>query len=82
VSYPFHVRIAALANPERFDSSSLEDLGYIEQRKSESNSAMTVILLSGYPDLKSASAALEKVRERGYDEAYVVKEEKGKLVRK
>lgn len=79
---PYFIRIAALSNPDRFDGSSLEDLGYIEKRKAEHNPGMTVILLAGFPTQAAADAALAKVMRRGYEDAYVMKETNGKLIRK
>jgi hypothetical protein len=78
---PYFIRIAALSNPDRFDSKSLEDLGSITKRKAENSPGMTVILLSGFETLADAEAALVKVQRRGYSEAYVMKEINGTLRR-
>jgi cell division septation protein DedD len=79
-SYPYYIKIAALANPERFDAKPLADIGgYIEKRKGDKG--MTNILLGGFSDIESATLAQNKVIIKGYEGTYVVKEEKGKLIR-
>lgn len=78
---PYYIRIAALANPERFDGASLQDLGSIEKRKADNASGMTVILLGSYDTHDAADAVLTKVQRRGYAGAYILKDTNGKLVR-
>lgn len=78
---PYYIRIAALSNPDRFDGTSLADLGSIVKRKAENSPNMTIILLASFSTEVAANAALEKVKRRGYEEAYVMKEENGRLIR-
>lgn len=78
--YDYFVQIASLSNPERFDGSGIADIGgYVEKRKA--GNGLTMILLGGFSDIESVTMALNRVRARGYDEAFVVREVKGKLVR-
>lgn len=79
---PYYVRIAALSKPEDFDAFPLEGMGTIEKRKAVNSPGMTVILLGGYPDQETASKIAKNLIGMGYTDAYVVKDEKGKLVRK
>lgn len=79
---PFYIRIAALSNPERFDGSSLADLGYIEKRPAENSPGMTIILLASYPSQVAAQKSLEMVQRRGYAEAYILEDVNGRLVRR
>jgi len=79
-TFPYYIKIAALAVPERFDATPLADIGgYIEKRKGDKG--MTNILLGGFADIESATKAHNKVISKGYEGTYVVKEEKGKLIR-
>ena len=82
VTHPYYVRIAALSKPESFDPSPLEGLGTIEKRKASYSSGMTIILLGSYPDMESANKIANKLVDMGYEDAHVVKDEKGRLVRK
>lgn len=82
VKNPYYVRIAALSKPESFDPSPFEGMGTIEKRKAEHNPAMTVILLGSYVDLETANKMSNKLIKMGYEDAYVVKDENGKLIRK
>ncbi len=78
----FYIRIAALSNPDRFDGTSLADLGYIEKRPADNAPGMTVILLSNYPSQAAAQKALEQVQRRGYAQAYILEEVNGQLFRR
>lgn len=81
-TYPYYIRIAALSKPESFDASPLEGLGTIEKRKATNTPGMTIILLGSYETLESATKIANKLIDMGYEDAHVVKDEKGKLIRK
>jgi Carboxypeptidase regulatory-like domain/WD40-like Beta Propeller Repeat/Tetratricopeptide repeat/SPOR domain len=76
---PYLVRLAALANPERFEIDKVSDLGDVVARTADNG--MTVILVGGYPDIETATIIQNQLRNRGFDGCYVVKDEKGKLTR-
>jgi len=76
---PYYIRIAALANPENFDPRPYQALGSIEKRPLENG--MTLVLLGGYATLESATSAQNQLRDKGYLDPYVVKDDKGKLNR-
>ena len=78
---PYFIRIAALSNPDRFDDSSLKGIGNIVKRKAEFSPGITILLLSGFQTRSAAEIALEKVVRKGYYDAFIMKEEKGKLIR-
>ncbi len=80
-TYPYYVRIAALSKPESFDPYPVEGLGTVEKRKATNSPGMTIILLGAYPDLASATKISNKLIGMGYEDAHVVKDEKGKLIR-
>ncbi|MCC7466956.1 MAG: SPOR domain-containing protein, partial [Saprospiraceae bacterium] len=74
--------IAALSKPESFESEPVEDLGIIEKRPAKHSPGMTLILIGSYSDLASAKKVARELVERGYKDAFVVKDENGNLVRK
>jgi len=77
---PYYIKIAALSNPDRFDATPLADVGgKIETRKAENG--MTIILLGGFTDLESATLVQNRVRNKGYEGTYVIKDDKGKLMK-
>lgn len=76
---PYYIRLAALSNPENFDPRPYQTLGGIEKRPM--GNGMTMVLLGGYPTLESATSVQNQLRDKGYMDAYVVKDEKGKLGR-
>ncbi|MFN0174806.1 MAG: tetratricopeptide repeat protein [Saprospiraceae bacterium] len=81
-AYPYYVRIAALSKPESFDASPVEGLGVVEKRKAPNTPGMTIILLGSYPDMESANKIANTLVDMGYEDAHVVKDENGKLIRK
>jgi len=68
-----------VSNPSKFDASDVDDLGDVQKRKGDNG--MTIILVGGYPDAETATMIQNELRDRGFDECYVVKDEKGKLNR-
>lgn len=76
---PYYIRLAALSNPDNFDPRPYQTLGTIEKRPMENG--LTMVLLGGYPTLETATTAQNQLRDKGYLEPYVVKDEKGKLNR-
>lgn len=78
---PYLIRIAALSKPESFDPYPLEGLGVIEKRKSPNSPGMTILLLGNYADKDTAKKVAKQLIDMGYSDAYVVKDEKGRLIR-
>ena len=75
----YYIRVAALSNPERLDRDKLAGLGNIELRKGDKG--MMILLLGAFADLESVTSVLNQARSRGFEEAYIVRDEAGKLVR-
>lgn len=76
---PYFIRLMAVSNPSKFDTGSVDDLGDVQKRKGDNG--MTIILVGGYPDVETATMIQNELRDRGFNECYVVKDEKGKLNR-
>ncbi|MBK6699126.1 MAG: PD40 domain-containing protein [Saprospiraceae bacterium] len=74
----FKIRVAEYKAPDWFDSSNLKDLGTIENW---TKNGWTIIILGSFQTGFDAAATLDKVKARGYKEAYIVIEEGGKLFR-
>jgi tetratricopeptide (TPR) repeat protein/cell division septation protein DedD len=64
------VQIGKFKNLNWFDNRKVEDIGLIEERR---EGGFIIVLLSGYLELSEAQEALKKVRELGYNDAFVVK---------
>ena len=80
-SSPYYIRIAALSKPEEFDASPLYGLGMIEKRKATNSPGMTILLIGSYSDLQTANRVNSKLLKLGYEDAFVVKDDNGRLVR-
>lgn len=73
------VRLMTVSNTAKFDASQVDDLGAVEKRKADNG--MTIVLVGRYPDVETANEIQNELRNRGFDQCYVVREEKGKLNR-
>ncbi|MFK7810196.1 MAG: hypothetical protein AB8F74_20505, partial [Saprospiraceae bacterium] len=72
------VRLATYSKPEFFDGDKVRGIGKVEQRLKGN---MTIMLLSGFPDLQTARDASRRAIDRGFSGAHVVMEENGKLIK-
>ncbi len=79
----YYVRLCALSDPNRFDAGSLEGAGVdgTVEKWPVGNGNFTAIMLAGYNSLDAANKDKEKVRSNGFPEAYVVKQQNGKVTR-
>ncbi len=75
VSRPFLVRVASVANPDRFNAEELEKYGQIETRPSENSPGKTLILVGRYASTVEAARVRNKiVAETRYKDAIVIKD--------
>ncbi len=76
---PYKVRIAALSKSKAIDEQQIASFGGSVEKKKEGKS--TVVYLTDFSDLEAAIAAKNAAAKGGFADAYVVKDEKGKLVK-
>ena len=69
--------MAEFKAPDWFDASKVNDLGRIEHW---TKSGITIIILGAFNE-NDARETLNKIKSRGFKDAYIVKEEDGKLYR-
>ena len=74
----YKVRLAAYKNPQYFKAGELASIGTVERQKS---GEFTIMLLSGFADLKEAISARQKALNSGFNGAYVVIDDNGRLVK-
>ncbi|MBK9271731.1 MAG: SPOR domain-containing protein [Saprospiraceae bacterium] len=72
----YKIRVGEFKAPEWVDPSPLKDIGTIEHW---TRSGWTILILGSFKTVYDANLALDKVKSRGYKEAYLVVEEDGKL---
>ena len=70
------MRVVSYQYPSKFNTADIADLGRIEHWTKRE---WRIILLSGFRTLEDANSAIIKLKNRGYDDAYVVKDENGQL---
>ena len=75
VSRPFLVRVASVANPDRFNTEELEKYGQIETRPSENSPGKTLILVGRFSSTVEAARVRNKiVAETRYKDSIVIKD--------
>ncbi|MFM8373085.1 MAG: carboxypeptidase regulatory-like domain-containing protein, partial [Bacteroidota bacterium] len=75
VSKPFLVRVASVANPDRFNVEELEKYGQIETRPSENSPGKTLILVGRFSSTVKAASVRDKiVAETRYKDSIVIKD--------
>ncbi len=72
----YQIRLAAYKNPRFFDETKVSDMGEVESYR---NGEWTIMLLSGFETKKEADRALRQVKAKGFQSAYIVREENGVL---
>lgn len=77
----YYIRICALSDPANFDQSKISDIKGSLEKWTIGETGMTAIMLSGFTDEKTAVENNEKLKGKGFPDAYVIKEENGKLNR-
>lgn len=78
----YFVRLTTLSNPSGFNTELLDGIGGTFETRPASN-GMTIMLLSGFEDIQSASQAQKRAEDKGFTESFVAKEDKatGKFIR-
>lgn len=74
----FKIRVSEYKAPDWFDVSKINDLGNIEHW---TKGGWTIIVLGNYKTEQTAKEVMDKLKTRGFKEAYLVVEENGKLYR-
>ena len=74
----YKIRVSEYKAPDWFDVSKINDLGNIEHW---TKGGWTIIVLGNYVTEQSAKEVMDKLKTRGFKEAYIVVEENGKLYR-
>jgi tetratricopeptide (TPR) repeat protein len=75
VSRPYLVRVASVANPDRFDTGELEEYGQIETRPSSNSPGKTLILVGRFASTVEAARVRNRIMaETRYKDAIVIKD--------
>ncbi|MBL7798398.1 MAG: SPOR domain-containing protein [Saprospiraceae bacterium] len=75
----FHVRICALDEPYSFDQKKVEGLGGAIERWPIGDTQKIAIMLTGFTTPDQAIYATDKIRARGFPDAYIIAEENGRM---
>ncbi|MEL6719610.1 MAG: SPOR domain-containing protein, partial [Bacteroidota bacterium] len=74
----YKVQLAAYRNPQYFDGSKIDNLGYIESMQ---KGEWTVMFISGFSSAYEAKRAMQQAKSAGFPSAFVVVEENGEIKR-
>lgn len=79
ITYPYYVRLAALSDPKRFDADMYRQYGGVEIRPSDKG--LHIVLIGGFASPDDARRALRALQAKGHKDAFVVRDDEGRLTR-
>lgn len=77
----YYIRVCALHDKENFDARKLDGSGAVIEKWPIGDTNMTAIMLTGFPTVEQAMAATDKLRSTGFQDAYIIKDENGKMTK-
>ncbi|MEQ1746715.1 MAG: tetratricopeptide repeat protein [Saprospiraceae bacterium] len=75
----FYIRVCALDDPYGFDTRRLDGTGGTLERWPIGDTKKTAIMLSGFSSADQAKVATNKLRAKGFDDAYIIQDENGRM---
>jgi len=75
----FYVRVCSLDEPYSFDQKKVEGLGGTIERWPIGDTNKMAIMLAGFTTPDQAITATDRLRSRGYPDAYIIAEENGRM---
>lgn len=79
VTYPYYVRVAALSNPQNFDVAQYRQYGEVEFRSNAKG--LHIVLVGGFASLDDARRTQLAIQARGHKDAFVVRDDEGRLTK-
>ncbi|MBL7775878.1 MAG: carboxypeptidase regulatory-like domain-containing protein, partial [Saprospiraceae bacterium] len=75
----YYVRVCALDDPYNFDIRKVDGTGGIVEKWPIGSTNKTAIMLTGFPSVGQAMLATDKLRSSGFQDAYIIKDENGRM---
>lgn len=77
----YYIRVCALSDTQNFDARKLDASGGVIEKWPIGDTQMTAIMLTGIPSLEQTMVTTDKLRAAGFQDAYIIKDENGKMTK-
>jgi tetratricopeptide (TPR) repeat protein/cell division septation protein DedD len=75
----YYIRVCALEDPYNFDAKRIEGAGGVIEKWPVGDTKMTAVMLTGFPNIDQAISATNKLRTKGFADAYIIQDENGRM---
>ncbi len=75
----YYIRVCALEDTYNFDPKKLDGSGGVIEKWPIGDTKMTAIMLTGLPSVEQAMVTTDKLRSKGFLDAYIIKDENGRM---
>ncbi len=77
----YYIRVCAMNDTQNFDPKKLDASGAVIEKWPIGDTNMTAIMLTGFPNVEKAITTTDKLRVSGFQDAYIIKDENGKMTK-
>lgn len=77
----YYIRVCAMNDTQNFDPKKLDASGAVIEKWPIGDTNMTAIMLTGFPTVEKAMTATDKLRGSGFQDAYIIKDENGRMTK-
>lgn len=77
----YYIRVCAMSDTHNFDARKLDGSGAVIEKWPIGDTNMTAIMLTGFPTVEQAMTTTDKLRASGFQDAYIIKDENGKMTK-
>ncbi len=75
----YYVRVCSLDDPYNFDARKVDGTGGVIERWPIGDTNKTAVMLTGFISVGQAMVATDKLRGNGFKDAYIIKDENGRM---
>lgn len=77
----YYIRVCAMSDTQNFDARKLDGSGAVIEKWPIGDTKMTAIMLTGFPTVEQAMTTTDKLRASGFQDAYIIRDEHGKMTK-
>jgi len=78
-SSKYYVRVCAVDDPYNFNAQQVNAVGGVLEKWPIGTTNKTAIMLTGFPSVGQAMVATDKLRMNGYQDAYIIQDQNGRM---
>lgn len=75
----YYIRVCAMEDTQNFDPKKLDGSGAVIEKWPIGDTKMTAVMLTGFPTVEQAMTTTDKLRTKGFTDAYIIKDENGRM---